>query len=383
MDCRPRFLVARRVAEADPRPSVRSHHRGHRDARPCRGGGSEPGSSPVPALWVGHRLLSVGSWPSYELAARAFPSRPACGVGAQTGHARHQTREACARGAVDARQPRNASAAGSKSPSSLVTSAAVRSVRCAPRPRRPCSICGRTRVIAAAPVRATVISATSVSVSRSGPVGFCGRERPCHFVAEGRPTCLSCSPRRELACADCGAVAPPSVRWPEGPVCEPCYRAASRDEEGVPIATSSAASCRLPGRPRGCAPTVPVYQALPLVGRAGPRNAFMPRGDACDACSPSGQGSSPAVRTVRCGLSSRPLPPLRTPTAPITGCADQRAPPCSPTSPQVSCCFPTRRSTDAKTRGRPTTSGTFSWQTASSKNETMPSCTSRSGQLPV
>ncbi len=97
---------------------------------------------------------------------------------------------------------------------------------CAPRPRRPCSGCGRVRVIAR---RARGVDGDLCDVCYREPAAtcrMCGREKPCHFVAEGRPICLSCSPRRQLPCAHCGHTRPPAVRWPEGPVCEPCYRAA-------------------------------------------------------------------------------------------------------------------------------------------------------------
>jgi hypothetical protein len=98
--------------------------------------------------------------------------------------------------------------------------------RCAPRPKRPCSLCGRVRVIAR---RARGGRGDVCDVCFREPVAtcrICRRDKPCHFVAEGRPICLSCSPRRKLACAHCGAIALPSVQWSEGPVCEPCYRAA-------------------------------------------------------------------------------------------------------------------------------------------------------------
>lgn len=97
---------------------------------------------------------------------------------------------------------------------------------CAPRPRRPCAACGRVRVIAR---RAGGDDGDLCEVCYRGPVatcGVCGRDRPCNWVTQGHPTCRSCTPRRSAPCVHCGEVRPPSVRWPEGPVCEPCYRAA-------------------------------------------------------------------------------------------------------------------------------------------------------------
>lgn len=55
--------------------------------------------------------------------------------------------------------------------------------------------------------------------------GSCGKQKPCNYVAEGRPICKNCSPRAAVACAHCAQVRPPTARWPEGPVCDPCYTA--------------------------------------------------------------------------------------------------------------------------------------------------------------
>lgn len=98
--------------------------------------------------------------------------------------------------------------------------------RCAPRPRRPCASCGQIRIIAR---RAKGSDGDLCDRCYLGPVatcGVCGRSKPCNFVAQGRPTCMSCSPRRKMPCAHCGRSRPPCAQWPEGPVCEPCYRAA-------------------------------------------------------------------------------------------------------------------------------------------------------------
>jgi len=97
---------------------------------------------------------------------------------------------------------------------------------CAPRPQRTCSVCARVRRIAR---RAHGEHGDLCDICFKGPVAtcrLCNRERPCHFVTAGRPICVSCSPRKSEPCAHCGEVRPPTVRWPEGPVCERCYRAA-------------------------------------------------------------------------------------------------------------------------------------------------------------
>jgi hypothetical protein len=96
---------------------------------------------------------------------------------------------------------------------------------CAPRPKRPCSRCGNVRIVAR---RAAENHGDLCDSCYKGPVavcGVCGRERPCNFAAV-RPVCVSCSPRRCSRCAHCGKDRPPCARWPEGPVCESCYRAA-------------------------------------------------------------------------------------------------------------------------------------------------------------
>ncbi len=56
----------------------------------------------------------------------------------------------------------------------------------------------------------------------------CGRRRPCAYLSAGRPTCPACRPRTRAVCAHCGKHRPPTVRWPEGPVCDPCYTVALR-----------------------------------------------------------------------------------------------------------------------------------------------------------
>lgn len=98
--------------------------------------------------------------------------------------------------------------------------------RCAPRRRRVCSACGRTGIIAR---RASGNVGDICDSCYKGPLAdclVCGRRKPCNFVAAGRPICVSCSPRRSLRCAHCSQQRPPCAQWPEGPVCEPCYRAA-------------------------------------------------------------------------------------------------------------------------------------------------------------
>ena len=91
---------------------------------------------------------------------------------------------------------------------------------------RLCGRCGRIDEIA---IRATATTVDICVNCYRPPVAVCercGRNRPCYHVAEGRPICATCCPRVDAECAHCGQLRPPTARWPEGPVCERCYRAA-------------------------------------------------------------------------------------------------------------------------------------------------------------
>jgi hypothetical protein len=104
--------------------------------------------------------------------------------------------------------------------------------RCAPRPKRACARCRQVRIVAR---RARDGDGDLCDRCYKGPLAtcrLCAKTKVCNFAATGRPICLSCGPRRTMPCAHCGADRPPCVRWPEGPVCEPCYRAAL-DRSGV------------------------------------------------------------------------------------------------------------------------------------------------------
>ncbi|MHB1499423.1 MAG: hypothetical protein ACYCXN_16115 [Acidimicrobiales bacterium] len=147
---------------------------------------------------------------------------------------------------------------------------------CAPRPERRCSRCGRVGRIAR---RAHDGQGEVCNSCFHGPVATCsacGRERPCNFVAAGRPICPTCSPRRPSRCAHCGEDRPACARWPEGPVCEPC----------------------LPGR------SIAPRHLQGLRGRTAPRFAAGPGGQArlCAGCS-----GAPQLATCRsCGAEERP-----------------------------------------------------------------------------
>jgi hypothetical protein len=103
---------------------------------------------------------------------------------------------------------------------------------CAPRPKRKCSRCGRVRIIARRAHDGVGELCDACFKNPLAKCRLCAKTKPCNFVADGAPICASCSPRAQALCAHCGVLAPPSVRWREGPVCERCYRGAL-DRRGV------------------------------------------------------------------------------------------------------------------------------------------------------
>ena len=100
--------------------------------------------------------------------------------------------------------------------------------RCGDRPQRRCGSCGQVRAVGrrAGPdgpdICVTCYRMPTDTCTR------CRRRRPCNHAGTPRATCTTCTPRRAVPCAHCGQSRPPSVRRPEGPVCDPCYTAALR-----------------------------------------------------------------------------------------------------------------------------------------------------------
>lgn len=155
---------------------------------------------------------------------------------------------------------------------------------CAPRPQRPCARCGRVRVIAR---RARHGDGDLCDRCYKGPPAectVCGQTKACNFVAEGRPICASCSPRRHLVCAHCGQRRPPTVRWPEGPVCEPCYRAAL-NRRGVCAGCSTERRLVHPPGPAAarCADCAGVVDRLACCAACGAEQRLFRRG-LCGRC---------------------------------------------------------------------------------------------------
>lgn len=132
--------------------------------------------------------------------------------------------------------------------------------RCADRPQRPCGRCGRTRRIARRAHDGIPDICDGCYRMPDAVCSRCQRRRPCSFAAGPEPVCTGRAPRRTAVCVHCGADRPPAARWPEGPVCDPCYAAAVRPrgscascgaERGLvappgPDATTCADCARLP-----------------------------------------------------------------------------------------------------------------------------------------
>ena len=227
--CR-REMLAARVAEADPSLSAEKITRAIdatvtgpavlRDLVAALADGEEPLFSGAPAV-VGRLVAELRKRGSKlaepRCAACGRTDRPLLRSGEKGVCPRcrsHELAEVCGgcgeRRAVTSRRP----------------DGSPRCWRCTDRPRRRCGICGEEAFIAR---RARGEEPDVCNRCFRPPVaicGSCGRRRPCYFVADGHPLCASCSPRRTAPCAHCGLDRPPCVRWPEGAVCGPCYRAA-------------------------------------------------------------------------------------------------------------------------------------------------------------
>ncbi len=100
--------------------------------------------------------------------------------------------------------------------------------RCADRPQRPCGQCGRTRRIARRAHDGIPDICDACFRMPEAVCSRCRRRKPCLFATGPEPVCIGCTPRSTAICAHCGADRPPTARWPEGPVCDPCYNVALR-----------------------------------------------------------------------------------------------------------------------------------------------------------
>jgi hypothetical protein len=97
-----------------------------------------------------------------------------------------------------------------------------------PRRHRECGTCGKTAPVAVRGRDDQPDVCTSCYQLPEAICSKCLRRRRCTYSATSQPICSSWLPRATAACARCGHDRPPQARWPEGPVCDPCYRAALR-----------------------------------------------------------------------------------------------------------------------------------------------------------
>lgn len=219
------------------------------------------------ALAADPRALAIGAPPTVgrlvtELIARGSVTlaEPACAGCGRTGRPLHRTAAGgiCARCAH--RQAAAAcSACGVTRPVAWHDSSGrpvCETCRRRVRGWRRCGNCGKTASIAVRARGGQPDICVNCYQLPSAVCSKCGRERPCNFAASPRPLCAACSPRATAECAHCGQHRPPAARWPEGPVCDPCYTA----------------SLRRRGRCAGCG------EARRLVAPAGPA------ADTCAIC---------------------------------------------------------------------------------------------------
>jgi hypothetical protein len=103
--------------------------------------------------------------------------------------------------------------------------------RDAPARHRECGSCGKTAPVAVRARGGQPDLCVNCYRLPEATCSKCQRRRPCNFAAASQRVCPSCSPRATAACARCGQDRPPTARWPEGPVCDPCYTAALRHRD--------------------------------------------------------------------------------------------------------------------------------------------------------
>lgn len=95
--------------------------------------------------------------------------------------------------------------------------------RCYARPPRRCGGCGRIREIA---VRARDGAPDLCSSCHRGPAGECsqcGQRRILKGLRDGKPICERCYAPPPGRCGFCGQLAPITARWETGAVCVSCY----------------------------------------------------------------------------------------------------------------------------------------------------------------
>ncbi len=80
-------------------------------------------------------------------------------------------------------------------------------------------------------------------------------------------------PAATAICAHCGQQRPPTARWPEGPVCDPCYQAALQRRGVCASCRAPAASSTRPARTPSAAPSAPGSRSPTPASIAGSRTS--------------------------------------------------------------------------------------------------------------
>ena len=94
------------------------------------------------------------------------------------------------------------------------------------RGHRRCGICGKTTTIVVRAHDGNPDVCANCYRRPEAVCSRCGRLRRCSFADTDTAICAGCAPRATAVCAHCGQTRPPTARWPQGPVCGPCYDAA-------------------------------------------------------------------------------------------------------------------------------------------------------------
>ena len=171
----------------------------------------------------------------------------------------------------------------------------------------------RSRSAAATASRMSASTATSCP-KPSAPV--CGRRRECNFAATSHPVCPSCSPRATATCARCGQDRPPQARWPDGPVCDPCYTAALKRRGRCASCGQQRRLVTPPGPHAGTCADCAASRSPAPAPTAGSRTSFMNAAGATGAACGAGSrccwpGPTPGSRPGCCRSwrrSARPAP---------------------------------------------------------------------------
>ncbi|MEU0099959.1 XRE family transcriptional regulator [Streptomyces sp. NPDC006267] len=97
---------------------------------------------------------------------------------------------------------------------------------CYSSPPRLCGVCGHVVPINSRADGARPDTCYRCNKRQEKTCAVCKEVRPGHHIDGGHGSfhCDACRPRTECTCALCGRIAKAKVLWPQGPVCDSCYR---------------------------------------------------------------------------------------------------------------------------------------------------------------